>query len=57
MHAHVQSADGEAKFWMEPTVELDQSHGMSAKQLRDALGTTEARADEIRNARRRRFGG
>jgi hypothetical protein len=36
MHVHVQSANGEAKFWLEPDVELDQNHGLGLKELRDA---------------------
>ncbi|TMG83195.1 MAG: DUF4160 domain-containing protein [Betaproteobacteria bacterium] len=28
MHVHVQSAEGEAKFWLEPRIELAQSYGL-----------------------------
>jgi hypothetical protein len=57
MHVHVQSASGEAKFWMEPEVALDQSHGLGKKELRDATRIVEERADEIRSAWQRHFGG
>jgi hypothetical protein len=57
MHVHVQSASGEAKFWLEPEVQLDQSHGLGAKELKDATRIVEERADEIRSAWRRHFGG
>jgi len=57
MHVHVQSATGEAKVWMEPEVELDQSHGLGTRELRDAMRIVEERADEIRSAWRRHFGG
>jgi hypothetical protein len=30
-HVHVQHADGEAKFWIEPTVELAANFGLKAK--------------------------
>jgi hypothetical protein len=57
MHVPVQSASGEAKFWMEPEVALDQSHGLGKKELRDATRIVEERADEIRSAWQRHFGG
>ncbi|HYR28699.1 MAG TPA: DUF4160 domain-containing protein, partial [Thermoanaerobaculia bacterium] len=28
MHVHVFSADGEAKFWLEPAIELAESKGL-----------------------------
>lgn len=28
-HVHVSSADGEARFWLVPVVELARSHGLS----------------------------
>ena len=33
MHIHVHCADGEAKFWLEPHVELARNHGLSKRQL------------------------
>jgi len=32
-HVHVSSADGEAKFWLEPTVELVKNHDLSQVQI------------------------
>ena len=32
MHIHVYCADGEAKFWLTPTVSLAQNHGLSKKK-------------------------
>ena len=29
MHVHVHSPQGEAKFWMEPEIELAKSYGLS----------------------------
>ncbi|MCK7480131.1 MAG: DUF4160 domain-containing protein [Candidatus Moduliflexus flocculans] len=43
MHVHVYHADGEAKFWLEPTVELAQNFGLSAKELREAEGLVRSR--------------
>ncbi len=33
MHVHVVSADGEAKFWLEPTVALATYDGLTTGQL------------------------
>jgi hypothetical protein len=34
MHVHVRSADGEAKFWLEPDVVLAKNYRYSQRQLR-----------------------
>ncbi len=33
MHIHVQTPDGEAKFWMEPKIELAKTIGLKPKEL------------------------
>ncbi len=33
MHVHVVSGDGEAKFWLEPEIELTKNYNYSRKQL------------------------
>ena len=33
MHVHVTCPDGEAKFWLEPAIELAQNHGLDPRQL------------------------
>jgi hypothetical protein len=33
MHVHIASADGNAKFWLEPIVALANYHGFSTKDL------------------------
>ena len=35
MHVRVRGADGEAKFWLTPTVYLADSDGLDARTLRD----------------------
>ncbi len=35
MHIHIISGDGEAKFWLEPDIELAQNYHYSRKQLKD----------------------
>jgi|OpeIllAssembly_1097287.scaffolds.fasta_scaffold13703_3 hypothetical protein len=38
MHVHVYHADGEAEFWLEPTVEIARNFGLPAKELHEAEG-------------------
>ncbi len=57
MHVHVQCERGEAKFWMEPTIELAKNEGLNKSELRLAAEIIEERADEIRVAWREHFGG
>jgi hypothetical protein len=55
MHVHVQCPDGEAKFWLEPTIALAHNYGLSGQQVRAAQQLVEAHADEIRSAWRKHF--
>ena len=36
IHVHVHAATGEAKFWLEPEIELAQNNGMKNKEIREA---------------------
>jgi len=56
MHVHVYSSDGEAKFWIEPKVELATHHGLSSKQVNELLKVAEEHRDEIIDAWQRHFG-
>ena len=56
MHVHVQGEQGEAKFWLEPDIELAQNHGLSRSSLSSALRLIQEHADEIRDAWNRHFG-
>jgi hypothetical protein len=49
-HIHVQSAHGEAKFWLEPEIELADNYGLKSHELRVAQTLIEERKDEIRQA-------
>jgi hypothetical protein len=55
MHVHVYHADGEAKFWLEPTMEIAQNFGLSAKELSEAEGLVRSHEQEIRDAWHRHF--
>ena len=56
LHIHVQSADGEAKFWVEPKIELARNHGLSDQDLRRVEQLIEEREQEIRDAWASHFG-
>ncbi|MBK1630290.1 hypothetical protein CKO31_05915 [Thiohalocapsa halophila] len=56
MHVHVTSPDGEAKFWLEPVVELAQSYRFSQAQIKQIQSTIEANYGELCAAWRRHFG-
>ena len=54
-HVHVQHTDGEAKFWIEPKVELDANYGLKPKQLAEANNLVEEHVNEIRSAWAKHF--
>lgn len=49
MHVHVERAEMEAKFWIEPRIELAQNHSMDKRTLRRARELIEEHHDEIRD--------
>ncbi len=49
LHVHVYSADGEAKFWLEPEIELARNYGLSPHDLRIAKKLIEEHKNEIKN--------
>ncbi len=55
MHVHVQGQNGEAKFWLEPTIELALSDGLTRIEINTALRLVKEHEDDIRNAWRRHF--
>jgi len=55
-HVHVHHADGEAKIWLEPQVEVAQNHGLSARRLAAALRLVRRYDNEIRAAWEEHFG-
>jgi len=56
-HIHVQHATGEAKFWLEPTIEVAQNFGLSPQRLVAAPRFARGHANEIRGAWRAHFEG
>lgn len=57
VHVHVSHTDGEAKFWLEPKIELALNQGLSQKQPTKALTLVHAHHTEIIDAWRAHFGG
>ena len=56
MHVHVQSPDGEAKFWLEPSIGLAQNHGLQGRHVFEALRLVREHEQEIRRAWHAHFG-
>jgi hypothetical protein len=57
IHVHVAHPDGEAKFWLTPTVHLAVNIGLSPGQVRQAQAVVEAHFQEIQDAWLLHFGG
>jgi hypothetical protein len=57
MHVHVAHPDGEAKFWLEPTIELAQYFGLSMQQIGEAERIVSAHVVEITDAWHKHFFG
>jgi hypothetical protein len=56
MHIHVISADGEAKFWLEPELELAKNYKLSRLQLKTVEQLIEEHQDELISAWQKHFG-
>jgi len=48
MHIHAISAGGEAKYWLEPEIELAKNHRLSRAQLKEIEKIIEVHCDEIK---------
>lgn len=55
MHVHIISADGEAKFWLEPEIILAKSHEYNRQQLKKIEAIIEEHRDEFINAWKKHF--
>ena len=55
-HVHINCADGEAKFWLEPEIQLVRNQGLSQIQLREIEQIIEEHQDDLRAAWNTRFG-
>jgi hypothetical protein len=56
IHVHVISGDGEAKFWLEPQIELAKNFRYSRKQIREIEILIEEHYDELISTWGKHFG-
>ncbi len=56
MHVHVHHGNGEAKFWVEPKIQLARNYGLRGRRLSTILGLIQEHEDEIRTAWKAHFG-
>jgi Domain of unknown function (DUF4160) len=54
---HVEHANGEAKVWLDPSIELANDYGLGSVRINAALKIIEDHQDEIRAAWTKHFGG
>jgi hypothetical protein len=57
MHVHVQGQNGEAKFWLEPAIEVAQHTGLSRREISEAQRLVQEHENDIRSAWHRHFPG
>jgi len=50
MHVHVVCADGEAKYWLVPDIELAKNYRLSRSQLKEIEQLIEEHYDELKSA-------
>ena len=54
-HIHVYSGDGEAKFWIEPDIELARNYGFNKIELKNIQKIIEENRNVIQTAWRQHF--
>ena len=57
MRVHVMGSTGEAKFWLQPEIELAQASGVTRQELNGLHKIVEEHRDELSNHWHRHFGG
>ena len=55
MHVHVISTEGEAKYWLEPEIELSKNYRYTRKQLKQIETLIEVHYDELIRAWKQHF--
>jgi len=56
MHVHIAGAGGDAKYWLEPAIELAMSNGIAQHELNSIQKIIEEHKDELTNAWRNHLG-
>ena len=54
-HVHVYCGDGEAKFWLEPQIELTKNFRLSRAQVKEIEQIIEGHYDELKRAWKEHF--
>ena len=57
MHVHIHSENGEAKFWLEPEIELAKNYRLSRLELKQIENIIEDHYDSFTAVWQRHFGG
>ncbi|MCO6442340.1 MAG: DUF4160 domain-containing protein [Nitrococcus mobilis] len=57
MHVHVHCGHGEAKYWLEPEIDLARNYGLSDKDLSVVRRLIEEHQHEIRRVWQEHYGG
>lgn len=55
MHVHVHHAEGEAKYWLEPSIALAKNHGLAPRRLASIEQLIREHEHEIREAWKSHF--
>ena len=50
MHVHVACSDGDAKFWLEPEIELAMASGLASHRITEIRDIVEEHRNEIADA-------
>ena len=56
-HVHAIGPDGEAKFWLEPTVDIARNYRLSQTQVTELNKIVEEKKNDILDAWRKHFAG
>ena len=57
MHIHVEKGDNDAKFWLEPTIELAENFGFNSKEIRKITKMVETYGNEFKEQFAAHIGG
>jgi len=55
MHVHIVSGDGEAKFWLDPEIELAKNYSYTRRQLKEIESLVEVHYNELIGAWKKHF--
>ena len=56
IHVHIEKAEGNAKFWLEPTLKEEYSYGFTTNQKKEIKRILENNQEQLKNAWNEYFG-